>query len=243
MSFYNLPLTYRLLLIALLFLVICICLRLYSRHPSHSLFFPVFTQFSTEQQQIALTFDDGPSPKITPALLDLLAKHQIKVTFFVNGNKLAAAPEVARRAVAEGHQLANHTYQHERMVFLFPSYIRSDLERTDRLILQSGQKDLSYFRPPYGDKFLILPFVLRQLGKRCVNWNVEPKAQYHEPFNKNQLIAQTVESSSSGSIILLHDGWALAPSAFLEAVDEIIIQLKQKGFSFVTIDEVGAVLN
>ncbi|MEM1322263.1 MAG: polysaccharide deacetylase family protein [Bacteroidota bacterium] len=230
----------RIAIFFILLLLIGLLLRLYGRHPARAFFIEPITHFSTSEQQIALTFDDGPSPSLTPAVLDLLAKYQLKATFFVNGNKLEASPAIARRAVAEGHQLANHTYAHDRMVFQSPAFMEADLRRTDSLVGRSGEQALSYFRPPFGDKFVVLPLVLRRLGKPCVNWNVEPEAQYEAPFQKEQFVQQTLAACQPGSIILLHDGWAIDEPAFLAGVDEILKQLKQKGYSFVRIKDVVA---
>jgi len=225
------------LLLALLGLIL-LALRLYSRKPGHILFISSHTQFKNEGAQIALTFDDGPSEDITPGLLDLLKRHEIKATFFANGNRLLKYPEIARRIVAEGHQLANHTYAHERMVFKSLSYIKQDLLRTDQLIQQSGQQDLSYFRPTYGDKFIMLPIVLSQLNKHCIEWDINPTNQYEDQLNGQLLIEQITQSAKPGSIILLHDGWSMAPDTFIHSLEESILILKQKGFTFVRINDV-----
>ena len=163
-------------------LIAILALRWYSRKPHFSLFLSPITHLSRELPQIALTFDDGPSPKITPALLDLLARHQIKATFFVNGIHLENHPALAQRAIREGHLLCNHTYQHENMAFRSRSFIRQDLLRTDSLLRLIGQQDLYFYRPTFGDKFINLPLVLKAQGKKMVTWDVNPPAQYQGAF-------------------------------------------------------------
>ena len=227
--------------VTLLLLLLCLILlafRLYSRKPGNILFISSHTQFESKGAQIALTFDDGPSNTITPRLLELLRRHEIKATFFVNGLRLTHYPEIARQVIEEGHQLANHTFAHHRMVFKSLSYIKQDLFLTDQLIRKSGQQDLSYFRPPYGDKFLMLPIALSQLQKHCIEWDINPDNQYEEKLDGKLLVEQITHAVKPGSIILLHDGWSAEPDTFLTSLEESILILKQKGFSFVKINDV-----
>lgn len=228
---------------AILLISLCcfslLVLRWLSRKPYFSLFATPITHLDREQAQVALTFDDGPSPSITPLLLDLLAQHQVKATFFVNGIHLKNHPAIARRALAEGHLLANHTYDHERMVFRSQAFILDDLQKTDRLIQDCGQAKIDLYRPTYGDKFINLPRVLKQEGKAMITWDVNPSAQYSGHFDSKKVVDQVMEQAKNGSIIVLHDSpsWSTPPSAFLNAVEEIILNLKQKGMRFVVVTE------
>ncbi|MEL6865982.1 MAG: polysaccharide deacetylase family protein [Bacteroidota bacterium] len=229
------------LFISVLFLLLLLlAMRWYGRKADRDLFITCISDFSTKEKVIALTFDDGPSPQITPRLLQLLADHQVQATFFVNGIHLEMHPEIARDAIAQGHQLANHSYAHDRMVFKSPSFIRQDLQKTDSLLNALGQKNLHFFRPPFGDSFLVLPLVIRQLGKVIVGWSAEAPAQYNKTLNPTVLVKETLDQCRPGAIILLHDGWSPAPDKFLEAVRQIIESLQQKGYTFVTLQKVYA---
>lgn len=106
---------------------------------------------------VALTFDDGPT-KNGDQLISLLAKYNVKATFFLIGKEIETYPDGAIRIVQAGHQIGNHTYSHNRMVLKRPSYIKEEIERTDQLIRQAGYKGEIDFRPPNGKKLIGLPY-------------------------------------------------------------------------------------
>ncbi|MEM9916865.1 MAG: polysaccharide deacetylase family protein [Bacteroidota bacterium] len=206
--------------------------RWYGKQPNGILFMQAQSHVATTDSALCLTFDDGPSAHLTPLLLDLLKKHQVKAVFFVNGIQIEANPQIGQRIIAEGHQMGNHTYQHDPMVWRSKDQIRTDLLKTDQLIRTAGGKDQHLFRAPYGDSFLNLPLVLKQLNKQYIGWSVEPKAQYETPFSAPKVIQQTLEQLHPGAILLLHDGWHPETAAFLQAVEQIILQAQQSGYHF-----------
>jgi peptidoglycan-N-acetylglucosamine deacetylase len=118
-------------------------------------------QVETDQKVVALTFDDGPT-KVINELLPLLEKYKAKSTFFLIGTDIEKQPEEAKRLVKAGHQIGNHTYSHNRMVFKSLSFIKEELEKTDDLIRQSGYEGEIDFRPPYGKKLVGLPYYLNK---------------------------------------------------------------------------------
>lgn len=212
-------------------------LRQQGKKSDRALFIEKVARLNTTDSIVALTFDDGPSRACTPLLLDLLKRHNIKATFFVNGNKMEAAPLITKRIVREGHRVGNHTYAHDRMVFKSRQFIHQDLLKTDSLLLLAGVTDLQYFRPPYGDTFIQLPLVLNAQKKRCIGWDVNPNTQYEKPFRAVSVVQETLDQVNIGSIILLHDGWPEPVSEFISAVEQIILELKSKGYRFVKIDD------
>ena len=115
---------------------------------------------NTDQQIVALTFDDGPSPPYTDRLLNVLAKHDVKATFFLIGNRIEKHPETVRRVIAEGHQIGNHSYTHPLLGFCPPSYIQRQIERTDGLLRRNGVKGEIVFRAPMLTRFLPVAWVL-----------------------------------------------------------------------------------
>lgn len=117
---------------------------------------------------VALTLDDGPTPDGTERLLELLARHGVRVTFFVTGAALERFPDAGRRIAAAGHQLGNHGYSHSRMLLKSPSFIRDEVESTDARIRAAGFGGEILFRPPYGKKLLGLPWFLRSTGRTTV---------------------------------------------------------------------------
>jgi len=118
------------------------------------------TRLNTDQRVVALTFDDGPSPPYTDQLLDVLAKHNVKATFFMIGNRIERYPETVRRVIAGGHQVGNHSYSHPLLGFLPPNSVQREIERTDKLLRQVGVTGEIVFRAPVLTRFLPVAWVL-----------------------------------------------------------------------------------
>ena len=125
-----------------------------------------FRCVNTQEKVVALTYDDGPSPEGTPAVLDLLEYHNIHATFFLIGSRAQQNPDLVKKILKAGHQVGNHTWSHSLMMFKSPSYMRQEIEKTDRLLRELGHPDEIYFRAPYGIKLLMLPLVLRAMHKK-----------------------------------------------------------------------------
>jgi peptidoglycan/xylan/chitin deacetylase (PgdA/CDA1 family) len=201
------------------------------------LFIAPVCNLNTNEKVVALTFDDGPSPKRTPALLELLAKHGVKATFFMTGERMTYNPDIARAAFQQGHLIGNHSYQHVRLIFKTPSAVEFQIDKADSLIVATGQKESKYFRPPFGDKLIILPWLLKKKGKTFVNFDIPCPSQYASPLNVSQSSDEIIQSCKPGSIILLHDGWDRDVEGFLQLVETSIMALKKQGYRFVRIDE------
>lgn len=114
----------------------------------------------TEQKVVALTFDDGPT-HYTEEILSLLAELDVQATFFVTGRELAENPEAGAMVVEAGHELGNHSWSHQRMVFKSPGFIRDEIQRTNEQIRAASHQGPIHFRPPNGKKLLLLPRYLR----------------------------------------------------------------------------------
>lgn len=112
----------------------------------------------TSDNVVALTFDDGPQPVFTEQILAILDEVGVKATFFVTGADLEQHKAEAQQIVAAGHALGNHSFSHQRMIFVTPAFVRAEIERTDRLIREAGYSGEIYFRPPYGKKLVALPY-------------------------------------------------------------------------------------
>jgi len=224
----------KLTIVGLVAVFVFLYLRHHIRSPQKSFFIESVTQLDTTKKQIALTFDDGPHPKCTPLLLDLLAQKNIKATFFVNGDKLAAYPQLAQRIVQEGHLLGNHSYYHERMIFKSKDYILQDLLKTDSLIVQAGQSTTTLYRPPYGMSFVNLPLVLQAQKMTLFNWDIAPNSQYSHPSDAQRIAQDIIQNTKNGSIILLHDGASYVDGAATAQATQILIDsLKLAGYQFV----------
>ena len=201
-------------------------------------------RLNTDQKVVALTYDDGPNPPYTERLLDVLAKHNVKATFFVIGNRIERHPETVRRMIVEGHQIGNHTYSHPLLGFLPPFCVRRQIERTDDLLQQYGIAKDSVFRAPMLTRFLPVAYVLAKGGRThisCNVWSWDWTTQNPDKITET-VLKKTLSSTGAGSIIVLHDGKAENKNAdrsgTIEATDRIITALKQEGYRFVRLSDV-----
>lgn len=199
---------------------------------TYQLFGELTSRVDTDQKAVALTFDDGPTDKVE-LLLPLLDRYHVKATFFLIGNELEKNPDRGRQIAQAGHQIGNHTYSHNRMVFKTPSYIKNEIEKTDQLIRETGYKGEIAFRPPYGKKLVALPYYLMKHKKQTITWNVEPDTYYSSSSDKVDYVKNTV---SPGSIILMHPMYDDTGQE-LKAIEEMIQALREEGYTFVTVDE------
>jgi peptidoglycan/xylan/chitin deacetylase (PgdA/CDA1 family) len=194
-----------------------------------------------EGRQIALTFDDGPHPEHTPALLQVLDHYQIPASFFWLGLCVERSPTIARAIYDRGHWLALHSYDHRNFPRLSAPDLYQSLERTQQAIAQACGLDLHYVqshirdvRPPNG---FFTPRTLTQLqqaGYRTVMWSVVPEDWVQPGIER---VAQRVmHQVRPGSIIVLHDGYS--GGADVAAITaKIVPQLLNQGYEFVTIDQ------
>jgi len=194
----------------------------------------IVPRVNTRQKVVALTFDDGPIPGVTEEVLSILNEAGVKATFFVIGVNLERNPEEGRKIFTAGHELGNHTYSHKRMVLKTPSFIESEIERTDQLIRQAGYQSAIHFRPPYGKKLILLPYFLARTSRKTITWDVEPDSYPEIAADSNKIVAHVMEKTKPGSIILLH---VMGRSESLKAVKGVIAGLKGQGYSFKTVSE------
>ena len=186
----------------------------------------------TENKIIALTFDDGPTKNVD-LILPLLDKYKAKATFFLIGNDIEKHPGQAEKLVEAGHQIGNHTYSHNRMVLKTPSFIKEEIEKTDELIRKAGYKSEIDFRPPYGKKFVGLPYYLNKHNRETIMWSLEPDTYYTSADDK---VNYVVENIQPGSIILLHPMYDQT-GAEIQVIEDILRELTNEGYQFVTVDE------
>ena len=181
---------------------------------------------------VAMTFDDGPHATLTPKLLDLLALKKIKATFFVLGENVERHPEILKRAVAEGHEIGNHSWSHPNLAKLSNEALRSQLQRTDDVIAHAISSHPRIMRPPYGE---LTPrqrlWVNTEFGYKVILWDVDP-LDWKEPGPS--IVAQRIiQGAKPGSIMLSHDIHAQTIAAMPEVFDSLLA----KGFKFVTVSE------
>jgi peptidoglycan/xylan/chitin deacetylase (PgdA/CDA1 family) len=179
-----------------------------------------------------LTFDDGPSAKLTPKLLDLLAAHHIKATFFLIGENVAEHPEIVGREVREGHEVANHSWSHPNFGKMGDDSVRSQVRRTDDAIKSAAGITPTLLRPPYGSiTARQKKWINQEFGHKIVLWDVDP-LDWRRP-GPNVVCARIVKNTRAGSIVLAHD---IHPGT-IDAMPCVLKELEAKGFKFVTVSE------
>lgn len=230
---------FKLVAVTLVVLTLAWCGWLLSRSTSFQLFGGLVDRVETNQPIVALTFDDGPTPGHTQAILRELDALRVQATFYLNGDAMARNPALAAQIVRAGHQLGNHSKTHSRMVFMSPGAIRNELAFTDRLIREAGYLGEIDFRPPYGKKLFVLPWVLRQRGTRTVTWDIEPESGLGPRPPASDIVHNVLAQARPGSIILLHVMFDSRATS-LEAVPGIVEGLRERGFRFVTVSELLA---
>jgi peptidoglycan/xylan/chitin deacetylase (PgdA/CDA1 family) len=217
-------------------LIIFVSTFQYSRSWKHALFIEPIYDIRTGEKVVALTFDDGPSEARTPALLELLDQYNTEATFFMLGQNMEKYPEIARAVFDHGHLIGNHSYDHPRMILKSRKFMKNQIIRTDSLIRLTGQKEVVYFRPPGTSKNILLPLVLKSMGKKLVTGTYDPPSEYAAAYNAEKVATEVIANAVPGSIIYLHDGKNTGKEEFIESVELIIVGLKDQGYSFVTVD-------
>lgn len=203
-----------------------------SKSRTFQFFGEIVPRIETNEKVVALTFDDGPT-EYTKDVLNNLEGKNIKATFFVVGSELEKKPEIGKAIVLAGHELANHSYSHQRMWFKSQSFITEEIEKTNTLIRETGHTGDIHFRPPYGKKIIGLPWYLSKNNIKTIMVDVEPDTYGSEA---NFLVEYTLENTKSGSIILLHP-FCETCSGQREAIGRIVDGLQAKGYQFVTVSE------
>ena len=200
----------------------------------------IIPRVSTTQNVVALTFDDGPTQDATDSILSVLDQQLVHATFFVTGAELDKNLAEGKKIVAAGHELGNHTYSHERMVLVTPSFVKQEIERTDQLIRAAGYQGEIHFRPPYGKKLFALPYYLSRAGRKTIMWDVEPDSYAEIAADSDKIAEYVLSKTQPGSIIILHVMYH-SRSESLKAVPKIIEGLRAQGYSFKTVSELLAI--
>lgn len=187
--------------------------------------------FRPKPQTLALTFDDGPDPKFTPQILQILREYRIPATFFVCGKESKQYPQLIRQILAEGHEIGNHGWNHLNMVFKKPDKIRSEIDKTDQLLKSLGAEEPIHFRPPFTRMFLITPLIAAKMHKKIFLWNIASKD--YKAKSSDQIVQNVLQRSSKGGIIVMHDGRADRQKS-VDALKKIVPELLQRNFCFQT---------
>lgn len=195
-----------------------------------------YSQCHVDGPYIAMTFDDGPHAENTPRLLDMLKKRGIKATFFVVGQCAAEYPDIMKRIVAEGHEIANHSWSHPQLSKMGEGPVTEQLQHThDTIVQTTGGVVPKLMRPPYG-AFTAnqRAWANKKWGYKCILWDVDPLDW--KVRNAAHVESEILKHTVPGSIVLSHD----IHKSTVDAMPATLDGLAAKGFKFVTVSELLA---
>jgi peptidoglycan/xylan/chitin deacetylase (PgdA/CDA1 family) len=214
-----------------------------SMSPTGQWYGPTFAHGIRGSKQIALTYDDGPNGPHTLHLLDVLAKNNVRATFFMLGRFVKERPDIARAVAQAGHIVGNHTFNHPLLIFKSETETRSQLLDCQKELLDAIGEHSNLFRPPFGGRRPATLRVARELGLQAVMWNVTG-------YDWNAPPAAVIEKKVTrqmrgGDVILLHDGgdkfMGADRSQTVMATENLIRRYRDLGYEFMTVDEMMAV--
>jgi peptidoglycan/xylan/chitin deacetylase (PgdA/CDA1 family) len=190
----------------------------------------VLTHFHTAERSAWLTIDDGPEPESTPRILDLLAQHGAKATFFVIGKKVERFPLICRRVLSEGHTIENHTYSHPAGVWwVMPRpLVRREIERGYEAIVSSTGRAPRFFRSPVGMNNASVHPIARELGLRVAGWSVDGCDGC--PATPTSVVTRITRAIHPGAIVLVHEGEGLRHR--LVTLGRLLDNLNEAGYRF-----------
>jgi peptidoglycan/xylan/chitin deacetylase (PgdA/CDA1 family) len=206
-------------------------------HRNSPLFGRVITRLTSQDRVIALTFDDGPNPEATPAVLDALAAADVRGTFFVLGRHVERWPALVRRMTEEGHVVGNHGFHHRKLHWRSPSYVRQDLELGTAAIEAACGVRPRYFRAPHGFRSPWVTAIAESLGQRTVGWSL---GVWDSARPGADVIARrAIDGLRPGALLLLHDGDGYDPEGdrmqTARALPIIIAGLRGLDYNFLTL--------
>jgi peptidoglycan/xylan/chitin deacetylase (PgdA/CDA1 family) len=184
---------------------------------------------------VALTFDDGPDSRATPALLEVLKQAGVTATFFCVGQRVGAERELCARIVREGHLLGNHSFAHSNLMNFFgPGHLRSEMNRTQAAIREATGVEAQFFRPPMGLSNPLVFRAARKLGLKVIGWSVRSlDTLTPEP---ERVVERILRKLRPGAIILLHDGNMPAERLVL-TIRLLLAKLRERGYEVVRLDK------
>lgn len=186
--------------------------------------------FPERKDELFLTFDDGPDFEFTPALLNLLAKHEIRAAFFLIGEKASKHPQLVREIVARGHLVGNHTMHHPRLRWRRRHIVEEEIQSAQEVLEMCAGIPVRFFRPPYG---ALSPAILRTvkgMNLRMTMWSLMAGDVWRVD-NPRAITSSIINNVRGGDVILLHDGHRCGP-ATIAALREAIPVLKERGYRF-----------
>jgi peptidoglycan/xylan/chitin deacetylase (PgdA/CDA1 family) len=194
-------------------------------------YFFSYTNSKTTEKEIALTFDDGPHPIVTPKLIDVLEKHQATATFFCLGKSIAENKSLTKKIDEKGHLIGNHTYSHHKLFDLFSAdKMMAEIKATNREIERSIGKSPAFFRPPYGVTNPLLKKALEKSNMFSIGWSLR---SFDTIRDQEKVLKKLKSKTKAGDIVLFHD----TNEKIIPVIEEYLNWLKSNHFEVVSLDK------
>ena len=194
----------------------------------------VYRSHPNDRMEIALSFDDGPHPRLTPRILDILEEYDIRATFFMVGENVGYYPAAAHAVAEAGHEIANHTFSHRRFGHMGAEDLRREITSCEEALASITDAPVRLVRPPEGEMNEAVRLVAGELDYRIILWDVDTRDWAHTP--PEAISKHILDTIRPGDIILMHD-FIGYDSPTPEALRMVIPALLERGYHFVTVGE------
>lgn len=212
---------------------------LHTMAPWSQLYGKNFLGLEPGSKQLALTYDDGPNEPYTQRLLEVLARHNAKATFFLMGKFVTERPQIVRAVVEAGHDVGNHSWDHPNLIFCSPSKTRRQIEDTQRAIEDACGVTPKLFRPPFGGRRPGTFTIARELGLTPVMWRVT--CYDWSAKTPDSILDKARKGIRGGDVILLHDGGHVRlgtnRSFTVETTESLVREYQSRGYGFISVSE------
>lgn len=205
--------------------------------PIHQINDDIVWNIPTDEKMVAITFDDGPDILYTPEILTILKQYDAKATFFTVGFRAEKYPDIIKRQMNEGHEIANHTYEHLDFRGKSEQTIAEEIKKGEDVLYHITGKRPALFRPPFGYYNKRIVDVAKKQGYTVVMWSKHQDTRDWQNPGTSRIVRRVISHIQPGQIILFHDHGSGSRKQTVQALKEILPILKQKGYTFVTVSE------
>ena len=213
-----------------------------AKFPTAQWFGRTFIGLRRGSKPLALTYDDGPNDPHTLRLLEVLARHRARATFFLIGRFVQQRPDIVREIIKQGHAIGNHTFSHPHLIFTGSAETLAELKRCQQAIEDATGESVRLFRPPFGGRRPGTLHTARSVGLAPILWNIAAYDWNGAPAD--QIVRRISRRIQGGDVMLLHDGGHKAMGAdraqTVKATDMLLQRYVKAGFEFVSIPEMMA---
>ena len=192
-----------------------------------------FSHGERDKKRIALSFDDGPHPRLTPQILHILEKYDITATFFMIGCNIVNYPEIAKAVYTRGHEIGNHTFTHPHMRSLTIQALKDEVKKTEKALADIGIPRPKLFRPPEGFRSCEQVAALTEAGYQTIIWSLDT----HDWQGRaaSDIVSGVLQGVQGGDVLLFHDYTTTKNT--ITALEQLIPKLLEDGYEFVTVSD------